>query len=133
MGFCTSCGGAQEPGTKFCTNCGKRVNGRESVARGTAVQSAPEVTPAATAVMEPSPLAEPQKIPSAPPVIETPQSYPESPFYPDTPIQPGGIGKGLAIVAAIVIVGCALAYFFLAPQKPRGPAPIIDGRQTSSA
>src|SRR6266508_2237506 len=119
MGFCTTCGGTQEPGAKFCTNCGSRAIGGESTGSGAAVQSTPEVTPAATAVMEPAPAVEPQGIPSASPVVEARQSYPESPFYSDSPNPTGGLGKGIAIVAAIVIVGCVLAYFFLAPQKPR--------------
>jgi hypothetical protein len=120
MGFCTTCGGALDPGAKFCTNCGMKAYGGESAGGGSAVQAAPE-TPRVAEVAQ---LA---------PVISAPQSYPESPFYPDAPKQSsGGLGKGITVIAVIVIVGCAIAYYFLSPRKPHGPAPIIDGTQTSA-
>jgi hypothetical protein len=117
MGACANCGSFQEPGVKFCTSCGTRASVGESASNGTAVQAAPELRPAATALAE------------TPQAGEIPSSYPESPFYPESKSGSGGLGRGIAIVAVVVIVGCALGYYFLAPQKPKGPAPIIDGRQ----
>jgi hypothetical protein len=122
VGFCTTCGGEQESGAKFCTNCGTRANGGASAGSGAAVQPAPEAPPVTTT---PSPAL---------PVTDAPQSYPDSPFYPESAKQSSsGLAKGIAIVSAIVIIGCAIAYYFLAPQKPKGPAPIIDGMQQASS
>ena len=119
MDFCTTCGTAQEPGAKFCTHCGTKASGGESAGSGAAVQSAPDVAPAVTA-----PAATPASVASR-------QPYPEPTFYPERTGQSSGLGKALAIVAVVVIVGCSIAYYFLAPRKAHAPAPIIDGRQVS--
>src|SRR4051812_43801192 len=85
MSFCTTCGGEQEAGTRFCTSCGTKANVSESVGSGSAVQPAPEVTlPGA---------------PQAAPVLSATQSYPESPYCPDAPKQTrGGLSKAVVIV-----------------------------------
>ena len=117
MRVCTTCGSEQEPGTKFCTTCGTRVSAGESAGSGSAVQTAPEAP----------------SVPAAAPALNASQSYPESPYPPDSPKQhKGSLGKGIAIVAVVAIIGCAIAYYFLAPQKSHRPAPIIDGLQANT-
>lgn len=120
MGFCTVCGSAVESGARFCTVCGTqtsiaRSNGSAAAAQPALYTSAPDPTPA------PDPNSQSSERPA-----------PELFAYESRTSGDSGFRAVLFIIAVAIVLGGLTAYFFLRTEKPRGPAPIIDGRAAAA-